>query len=196
MAQTEPDLRDDFYAPADKPEPKSSRFRGAVEWIVIVAAALVAALLIKTFLIQAFFIPSESMVPTLKVHDRVLVNKLSYHLHRIHRGDIVVFRRPPNERQPINDLIKRVIGLPGETVQTQDGHVLINGKTLNESYLPPGTFSGSQEQPFTIPAGSYWVMGDNRTNSSDSRVFGAIPKSLVVGRAFVKVWPLSAFGFF
>jgi len=192
MAQTEPDLRDDFYAPADKPEPKSSRFRGAVEWIVIVAAALVAALLIKTFLIQAFFIPSESMEPTLQVRDRVLVNKLSYHLHAIHRGDIVVFKRPPGETgdAAVKDLIKRVIGLPGDTVsQTQDGRVEINGKALNEPYTHGKLTIGLTTQK--IPANKIFVMGDNRTNSKDSRVFGPISKSLVVGRAFIRVWPIT-----
>src|SRR2546423_9158427 len=116
MAQTEPDLRDEHYAPVDKEEPSSSRLRGTVEWVVIVAAALVAALVIKTFLIQAFFIPSESMQPTLEVRDRVLVNKLSYHLHPVHRGDIVVFKRPPGETgdAAIKDLIKRVVGLPND----------------------------------------------------------------------------------
>ena len=182
-----------------QPGPEATRgpstTRTIIEWGVTIGAALLAALIIKAFVLQAFFIPSESMTPTLQVHDRVLVNKLSYHLHAVHRGDIVVFRRPPNERQPINDLIKRVIGLPGETVQTRDGHVLINGAPLNEPYLPPGTYSGNQDQPVTIPAGYYWVMGDNRTNSSDSRVFGAIPKSLIVGRAFVKVWPISSITF-
>lgn len=176
-------------------EHSPSTTRTVIEWGLTIGLALLAALIIKAFVLQAFFIPSESMTPTLEVHDRVLVNKLSYHLHPIHRGDIVVFRRPPHEQQPINDLIKRVVGLPGDTVQTRDGHVLINGKALNEPYLPAGTYSGNQDQPVTIPAGYYWVMGDNRTNSSDSRVFGPISRSLIVGRAFVKVWPISSITF-
>jgi signal peptidase I len=192
MAQTEPDLRDDHYAPVDKQESSSSRLRGTVEWIVIVAAALVAALVIKTFLIQAFFIPSESMDPTLKVRDRVLVNKLSYHLHAVHRGDIVVFKRPPGETgdAAVKDLIKRVVGLPNDTIsETPDGKVVINGTTLNEPYIHGKLTIGLTERK--VPADHYFVMGDNRTNSKDSRVFGPISKSLIVGRAFVRVWPLN-----
>jgi signal peptidase I len=170
-----------------------SGWRNAIEWVVIIAAALAVALVVKTFLFQAFFIPSESMEPTLKPGDRVLVNKLSYHLHPIHRGDIVVFKRPPGETSDpaIKDLIKRVIGLPGDTIEEIGGKVYINGKAINEPYLDPGTPTTSLVRHVVAP-GQYFVMGDNRTNSKDSRFIGAIPGSLIVGRAFVRVWPLSA----
>jgi signal peptidase I len=185
----------------DTPTEKRSRprhLKGTIEWIVIIAAALVAAFLIKTFLIQAFYIPSESMVPTLKKSDRVLVNKLSYRLHDVHRGDIVVFERPPAEEggdPAIKDLIKRVVGLPGETISSDDrGRVLINGKPLKEEYLPDGTLTtGIAEQK--IPPEHFWVMGDNRGNSKDSRVFASIHEDLIVGRAFVRVWPITSFDF-
>lgn len=157
-------------------------------------AALLVALVIKTFLFQAFYIPSESMEPTLKPGDRVLVNKLSYDVHSIHRGDIVVFKRPPAEagNPAIKDLIKRVVGLPGETIEARnDGKVYINGKLLKESYLPAGTIT-SNLAPRVVPSGKYFVLGDNRSNSSDSRFIGAIPGSLIVGRAFIRVWPLSS----
>jgi signal peptidase I len=177
----------------EKPPPRrSSSVRSAVEWIVIVAAALITALLIKTFLLQAFYIPSASMDPTLKIHDRVLVNKLSYHFHEVHRGDIVVFKRPPGERDAnIKDLIKRVIALPGETVEGRDGHVMIDGRILHEPYVPPDKPTDNFG-PLKIAKNHYWVMGDNRTNSKDSRVFGPIPRSLIVGRAFIRVWPVTA----
>ena len=154
------------------------------------------ALVIKTFLFQAFFIPSESMEPTLKPDDRVLVNKLSYHLHPIHRGDIVVFKRPPSEAgdPTIKDLIKRVIGLPGETIEERDGQVFINGQQLNEPYLPAGTRRPPPCRRTIVAPDQYFVMGDNRTNSKDSRFIGAIPEILIVGRAFVRVWPLSSIG--
>jgi len=159
--------------------------------VVIVGAALLTALLIKTFLLQAFYIPSDSMVPTLVQHDRVLVNKLSYHFHDIHRGDIVVFERPKGEVDPrIKDLIKRVIGLPEETIEARDGKLMVNGRVLDEPYLPKG-LQTADFGPVTIPKGHLFVMGDNRGNSKDSRVFGPIPKSLIVGRAFIRVWPLS-----
>ena len=177
----------------EKPPPRrSSSVRSAVEWILIVAAALVTALLIKTFLLQAFYIPSASMSPTLEVHDRVLVNKLSYHFHEVHRGDIVVFKRPPGERDAnIKDLIKRVVALPDETVEGRDGHVLVDGRVLHEPYVPPNRPTDNFG-PVKIAKNHYWVMGDNRTNSKDSRIFGSIPRSLIVGRAFIRVWPISA----
>ena len=132
-----------------------------------------------------------------------MVDKLSYHLHDVHRGDIVVFRRPPLEQADYSDLVKRVIGLPGETISSVDGRVFINGKPLDESWLPqplpttspsplPDAFS--LNHPYTIPAGEYFVMGDNRTDSEDSRYFGPIAGNLIVGRMAFEVWPLSDTG--
>jgi signal peptidase I len=182
--------------PEAEPQKKSgpAAFRVAAEWVGLVVLALVIALLIKTFLFQAFFIPSESMVPTLRVHDRVLVNKLSYKLHPVHRGDIVVFKAPEGSDPGIDDLVKRVIGLPGETVSAKDGHVFIDNKELPETYLPKGTIT----TPFSaveLPPDHYWVMGDNRGNSKDSRVFGPITKKNIVGRVFFRIWPFSRLGF-
>lgn len=174
---------------------KPSGLRNVVEWVLIAGGALLVAFIIKTFLFQAFYIPSLSMAPTLKVNDRVLVNKLSYDLHDVHRGDLIVFESPPNEGSQTKDLIKRVIGLPGETVESQDGHILINGQVLREPYLGPDVTTGPVEK-ITIPPDHLWVMGDNRPNSRDSRFFGAIPESLVIGRAFVRVWPVTAIRLF
>ena len=140
----------------------------------LIVAALVIALLIKTFLFQAFYIPSDSMVPTLKTNDRVIVNKLSYHLHTVHRGDIVVFTTPKGpDGKPIDptikDLVKRVIGLPGETISEKNDHVLINGKAARTSRTcPTGTvtdctsFQRSASRPARCRPTDYWVMGDNR----------------------------------
>lgn len=179
--------------------------RGAavVEWIVVIVGAILLALVVKLFLLQAFYIPSLSMYPTLHEGDRVLVNKLSYHLHDVNRGDVIVFERPPSETSSnIPDLIKRVIGLPGESVTFVDGSVYINGKRLDESYLPDGTVTSSAnapnkctvDAPCIVPDGQVWVMGDNRGDSKDSRYFGPIEQSSIVGRAFVTVWPLGRFG--
>ena len=171
-----------------------SPLRSTLEWVGVIAGALLVAVLIRTLFLQTFFIPSESMESTLKKHDRVLVNKLSYKLHDIHRGDVVVFRRPPKEtNKEIKDLIKRVVALPGEQVEGRDGHVLIDGKLLTEPYLDPGRTTGDFA-PIVIPQGMIFVMGDNRGNSEDSRVFGPIEQKLVVGRAFVRIWPFGRFG--
>ncbi len=181
--------------PADETPPARTRspLRNTVEWVVIIGAALLSAIGIKTYLIQAFYIPSASMEHTLNIQDRVLVNKLSYRLHDVHRGDIVVFERPPNDVGQIRDLIKRVVGLPGETVEAHDGAVYVDGRPLREPYLQAGVTT-AEFPPQNIPEGFIWVMGDNRGNSSDSRVFGTVRQSTIIGRAFVRVWPLTALG--
>jgi signal peptidase I len=138
------------------------------------------------------------MEPTLHEGDRVLVNKLSYKLHDVHRGDVVVFRRPEGAESgddDIEDLIKRVIGLPGDTVETVDGVIYVNGEPLPEPYLVKGTRSDSPPvQRQVIPKDHYFVMGDNRGNSQDSRFFGPIDGGLIVGRAFWRIYPLDDIG--
>lgn len=171
-----------------KSEP--SVVRSLVEWALVVGGALVIALVIKTFLLQAFFIPSSSMVSTLNVGDRVLVNKVSYRVHDVNRGDIIVFERPAGEADSgITDLIKRVVGLPGDTVEGQNGQVLVNGQPLAEPYLDEGVVT-TDFPPTEVPEGHLFMMGDNRGDSRDSRFFGPIDESTIVGRAFFRVWPL------
>lgn len=183
--------------PADETPPGAPRpsnpVRTTVEWVAIIVVALLAAFLVKTFLFQPFYIPSGSMEPTLRVNDRLLVNKLD---RNPDRGEILVFERPPGEAEgPTNkDLIKRVIGVAGDTVEGRDGVVFLNGKQLPEPYLPEGTHT-TQFALVTVPAGEVWVMGDNRGNSRDSRFFGSIDKDLVVGKAFVRFWPLRDISF-
>ena len=178
--------------------------RGAsvVEWLAVIVGAVGLALIVKVFLLQAFYIPSLSMYPTLHEGDRVLVNKMSYKLHDVHRGDIIVFERPASESSSnIPDLIKRVIGLPGDKVSFENGSVYINGQRLDEPYLPDGTTTTGANapnkcppsDPCVVPDGTVWVMGDNRGDSKDSRYFGPIPQSSIVGRAFITVWPFNRF---
>jgi signal peptidase I len=176
------------------PRPGRRRVRVAIEWAAILIVAVLAAILIRTFVVQPFYIPSGSMEPTLKIGDRVLVNKLSYDFHSVHRGDIVVFKKPPNDNSPgVTDLVKRVIGLPGETISATNGQVYINGHPLNEPWLPRGDYT-SAFGPVQIPSSEYFMMGDNRGDSADSRIIGPIPQKLFIGRAFIRVWPLSRIG--
>ena len=178
-------------APADGRRHLSRSTRSAIEWVAVIVGALVVALVVKTFLIQAFYIPSESMVPTLKVGDRVLVNKLSYSTGDVERGDIVVFSRPGGPgADGIADLIKRVVALPGETVEGRDGHVYVDGEQLAEPYLEPEVTT-SPFPPYVVPDDHLWLMGDNRGSSDDSRRFKGVPMDDVVGRAFVIIWPPS-----
>ena len=189
---TEP-VEDEDEATGEERRTGPSTLRSAVEWGVVVVGALLVAFVVKTFLFQAFYIPSESMEPTLDVGDRVLVNKLSDDAHDVNRGDLVVFERPASDPafgpSATEDLIKRVVGLPGETIEARDGVVYIDGRRLVEPYLTDGVPTDNLPAQ-EVPEGHVFVMGDNRTNSEDSRVFGAIDQSLIVGRAFVRVWPL------
>ena len=172
--------------------------RVLAEWAIVIVGAFAVFWLINSLWIQAFKIPSESMVPTLEIGDRVLVNKLSYDFHDLNRGDVIVFKRPPNavknNADDPDDLIKRVIGLPGERVVARDGHVYINDRQLIEPYLPSGTITDNLDTAVTVPPGKVFVMGDNRANSADSRFIGPIDSDLVIGRAFATVWPLNRMG--
>jgi signal peptidase I len=177
----------------DKRAGKGSR--AAIEWGILIVAALVIAIVIRTFVFQAFYIPSESMVPTLKVGDRVLVNKLSYKLHDPRRGDIVVFKAPEGAATAeIKDLVKRLIGLPGETIEGRDGKIYINGRELDEPYLPDDVKSRTFG-PEKVPPDHYYMLGDNRQYSKDSTFFGPIARKDLIGRAFMRIWPLSHLGF-
>jgi signal peptidase I len=189
---------------------RSPRYRWVREFAVIAVITVVIAVLLRLFVVQTYFIPSLSMYPTLNEGNRIVVNKLSYDLHGVHRGDIVVFARPAAENcggPPVPDLVKRVIGLPGETISlTTSGHVDIDGKQLNESWLPasdqgvtqPGPAGTPYDlmHPYKIPANRYFVMGDNRTNSCDSRWWGPIDGSLIVGKVDLKIWPLGSIRIF
>jgi signal peptidase I len=181
-----------------------------VEWVVIAVVALLAALAVKTWVVQAFVIPSGSMEPTIQVGNRVLVDKLAYDFESVHAGNIVVFRRPPADIGGGNYryLIKRVVGLPGETLRSgPHGEIYVDGKLLHQPWLSPGA-KASPGPPICdhapgmslvdcvgdtlhLPKGEYYMMGDNRGNSDDSRYWGPVPGRLIVGQAFLRIWPLS-----
>jgi signal peptidase I len=199
----------------------------ALDVIVIVASALILSLIIKTFLIRSFYIPSGSMESTLQVNDRIIVNELVPDIVPLQRGDVVVFKDPggwlydrqtPTQTNGLlafgewiasvvglaapdssQHLVKRVIGIGGDHVVccNTDGRLEINGEPISETYLDPGTDPSTKTFDVTVPKNTFWVMGDNRSNSEDSRFHGNlpgkgfVPKSAVVGRAFVLSWPFA-----
>lgn len=176
------------------------------EWGPVVLIAVAIALCVRLWIMQAYHIPSGSMIPTLQTGDRVMVNMLSYRFSDIERGDVVVFKKPPTQIGGENDLIKRVIGLPGDVIRFEDGQVYINEYLVEEPYLAvpnssrvSGLIPGCVQTNPTpgqceVPEGFLFVLGDNRNGSSDSRIFGPVAVDGVVGRAFAKVWPPNHIG--
>jgi len=152
-----------------------------------VAIAVVLAVIIRVFLFQPFFIPSGSMEPTLIEGDRIIVSKIHYRLGNPKRGEIIVFKYPVD---PKKDFIKRVIGLPGETLEIRDSKLYINGEFVEQPFLPPGLSYGSYG-PVTIPEGQYFMMGDNRNNSEDSRFWGMLPQENIIGKTLLIYWPVN-----
>ena len=170
----------------------SKKGGGALEYLVIllVSFALVFGF-VRPFVMEAFWIPSGSMIPTLEIGDRVLVNKFIYRLTEPKRGDIVVFTSVDD---PKEDLIKRVVGVPGDKIAVRGGKLFLNGEPQKEPYtnkqLPDRSFFAR----ITVPKGHVFVMGDNRGNSADSRVFGPLPKKNIEGEAFLRFWPPDRIG--
>jgi len=152
-----------------------------------VLIAVVLAVLIRVFILAPFFIPSGSMNPTLLERDRIIVSKITYRFTEPQRGDIVVFKYPKDIK---TDYVKRLIGLSGETVALKNNHLYINGKLAPENYLPPGVRLDDYG-PVQVPEGQYFVLGDNRQNSSDSRYWGFLPRKNIIGKALFIYWPLN-----
>lgn len=202
---------------------RQSDVRTIVEWLLVVFLALVVAVLAKEFVVQAFWIPSESMETTVNVGDRVLVNKLSYQFNDVRRGDLVVFSKVEGTQSDTEDLIKRTVALPGETIELRaDGRLWIWGPgetpndalLLDEPYLDVQNALLNAPSPTDAPSASIWhencvndgsnlarctlddnsffMMGDNRSSSLDSRGFGPVPEDNLIGRAFFRIWPLGA----
>ena len=147
--------------------------------------AIILAVLIRLFVVEPFYIPSGSMEPTLKEHDRIIVSKLNYRFQDPKRGDIIVFKYPVD---PKRNFVKRLIATGGETVQIKNSKLYIDDRPEPEDYLPRG-LRFKDFGPVKVPPGSYFMMGDNRNNSEDSRVWGFLPKDLIVGKALVIYWP-------
>ena len=212
------------HAAEDSEQSVTGGLREVVEWVAVVVVALVAALVIREYFVQAFEIPSQSMENTVNVGDRILVNKLSFTFGEVERGDLVVFERGTLTDGNTEELIKRAIALPGETIELrEDGRLYIWGPgegpddafVLNEPYLaePDRLRRPNPGDPLsidlwdercvnqpresgrcTLDGQSFFMMGDNRFNSTDSRSFGPVPSENVVGRAFFRIWPIGEFG--
>jgi signal peptidase I len=177
------------------------RRRAAYEWAIAIALAILVALVIKTWVAQAFVIPTGSMERTLLVHDRVLVSKLSYRFGDIGRGDVIVFDNPSPRPGDPAQLIKRVVGLPGDRIAASNGQLVVNGEPQVESYVRAGARTRLDSCPLyradetvVVPPGHLFVMGDNREQSHDARCFGPITEDSVVGKAFLRIWPIGRIG--
>ncbi len=175
----------------------------ALDWLVTIVGAVAIVLAIKAWVINPYRIPTSSMEPRLhcarpgpgclaRYSDRVLANRFIYHFRDPARGDIVVFDTPPNAEQqcpPAGTFVKRIVGLPGETIAIREGEVRINGRRLIEPYIPRGRRDFNSYDPQTIALGEYFVMGDNRSQSCDSRIWGTVPRANLIGKVFATYWP-------
>jgi signal peptidase I len=193
LSMTDPSLD---VAPPTEPTPAitKSRKRAFTEWIVILVVAVLVSLIVRTFVFETYFVPSGSMYPTLKVGDRIIVDKLSVDLGTINRGDIVVFKAPKKVAAEcgdnVADLVKRVIGLPGDNVTSKGNTIYINGKALKEKW-PHTEPLGQAIGKIHVPAGDYFMIGDHHEPSCDSRYWGFVPKASIIGKVFLRIWPLS-----
>jgi len=173
------------------------RRRALAETAITILVAVLLAGLLRTFAFQAFFIPTSSMVPTLSVYDRILVQKAFFTWHDVHEGDIVVFGQPPLDHcggSQEGDLVKRVIALPGQTIYSSGNSIYVNGRLLAEPYLPhtdplgPPIPHASRQHPYRVPPGEFYMLGDNRAISCDSRYWGPIKGSSIVGKVVLDWW--------
>jgi signal peptidase I len=193
--------------PPESPPPitkrKKPRRRALIEWTAIIVIAVLVSFLMRTYAFQTFFIPSGSMEPTLQIGDRIIVNKLAVSWGTINVGDIVVFKAPPAENcgEPVTDLVKRVIGVPGDSLKSKGNTIYLENTSQHVKWHPlleTWTHTeplGQAITPITLKANQYFMMGDNHSDSCDSRMWGPVPRSDIIGKAFLRIWPLSRIGF-
>jgi signal peptidase I len=181
---------------SDVPQRRRSRRRLLIETVITLLAAAVLAGVVRGFVFETFYIPSSSMVPTLGVYDRILVQRAFFNWHDVREGDIVVFTEPPADHcgGPSGDLVKRVIALPGQTIYSSGGNIYVDGKLLAEPYLPkddplgPAIPNASRQHPYRVPPGDFYLLGDNRAISCDSRYWGPIKGSSIAGKVVLDWW--------
>jgi signal peptidase I len=179
----------------EEPRPRRRRRRVLAETGVILLVAVLLAWSVRTFAYETFWIPTGSMIPTLDVYDRVLVQKAFFNWHDVREGDIVVFTHPSLDQcAGAGDLVKRVIALPGQTIYSSGNSIYIDGHLLAEPYLPaydplgPPIPDATREHPYRVPPGEFYVLGDNRSDSCDSRFWGPIEGSSIVGKVVLMLW--------
>jgi signal peptidase I len=183
----------EFNAPLSAPQPKSPRKTAALmsAWLRDLVISLAISAFIIVFLYQPVKVEGARMMPSLDDQERIFINKFVYRIESIQRGDIVVFRYP---RDPQKSFIKRVIGVAGDRVRIVDGHVLLNGKTLLEDYVPQVYQDDRSYSEVVVPSDSYFVLGDHRSLSNDSRDFGPVDASYIYGKAVFGYWPVDKVG--
>jgi signal peptidase I len=190
-------------ADASDSEPRTNRSdkkrRILIEWTLIIVVAVLASFLVRTFVFQTFYIPSSSMNPTLWKGDRIVVNKLSVEFGTINIGDMVVFKAPPDVAKDcgdnVTDLVKRVIGLPGDRLYSKGNTIYVNGKPLDQKWSVWPKL-GTPISPTTVPANRFFMMGDWHAYSCDSRTWGTVPRSDLIGKVFARIWPLKSIKWF
>ena len=168
-----------------------SPFRAVLHWLRDLTLSVVIAVMIILFLYQPVKVEGTSMMPALVDQERIFINKFVYHAESIERGDMVVFWYP---RDPSKSFIKRVIGLPGDTIAIDRGTVIVNGTPLKETYVPPQYEDQQSMPPTVVQPDDYFVLGDHRTASSDSRAWGTVPRRYIYGKAVFVYWPLDKLG--
>jgi signal peptidase I len=181
----------DIQAPAHSAANSGRKTAGAVLWFRDLLISAFASVLIITFLYQPVRVEGTSMLPRLEDHDRLFINKFVYHFTAIEHGDVVVFRYP---RDLEKSYIKRVIALPGDHIRIEHGRVILNGKPLREPYVPPEYRDNRSVAEIVVPADNYFMMGDHRSISSDSRDFGPVDRELIYGKAVFVYWPARDLG--
>ncbi|MEE0510795.1 MAG: signal peptidase I [Peptococcaceae bacterium] len=186
------EMEGDFGLSEQDEKKKTNYFK---EYLLPIIIALAIVVVLRMFVIGMYYVPTGSMIPTLQIDDKVIATKISYQLHEPERGDVVVFKYPVNEEQGLKTVVyvKRLIGLPGETLEIKNNTVYINGTPLEEDYVNSNT-NMPDFGPVTIPEGEYFMMGDNRNDSSDSRIWGTVKEEYLIAKAQFIYWPFDHMG--
>ncbi len=195
--QTTSDTRPSTGNAKASPSAWRRRARGVLSWLLWLVPALLIGTGLKTWVAEPYQVPSGSMIPTIEPGDWIVANKLAGDLGDFHHGDLVVFRPPETVEDDVDALVKRIIGLPGDRIEFVDGGVIRNSVPLDEPYLAAGTVTTAKRaDPLVVPDGRFFVLGDHRGRSVDSRAFGTVDGDLIIGRASVRLWPIGDAGGF